>query len=246
MIIFTDGSVQQGIKSQLRVEVITEALKWLGDNQHNQATFLTDSMSTLDKIHAGSLYGDWVKTIQDTNSIRRLQWIFCPGHAGVKGNERADKLAGSANIEGVLTLDSPTVIGLVRDHLASNRVEESFTKEMLTEKGVQQGEGRRCGLRDPVRRCNNQLMTETVSLHTLRWGPSRGEARKHGVPRLPKTSLWSQVNQVSHQQSVVPNPLLVPAKKRVIFGCENAAEGRFVEHSTKLSHMAVSSSKRDE
>ena len=110
-----------------------------------------------------------LKTIQDTKTIFRLQWIFCPGHAGVKGNERADQLAGAAKIEGVLTLDAPTVIGLVCDHLASTRVEDSFTKEMLIEKGVQPGEARKCELRDPVRRYNNQLMMETVSLHTLRW-----------------------------------------------------------------------------
>ena len=124
-------------------------------------------MSTLEKIQAGNLYADWAKTIQETKSISRLQWIFCPGHAGVIGNERADQLAGSAKIEGVLTLDSPTVIGVVRD-LASNQVEYSFTKEMLIEKGVKPGEARKCELRDPVRRCINQLMMETVSLHTLR------------------------------------------------------------------------------
>ena len=66
-------------------------------------------MSTLENIQAGSLYADWVQTIQDTNSISRLQWIFCPGHSGVKGNERADQLAGSAKIEGVITLDSPAI-----------------------------------------------------------------------------------------------------------------------------------------
>ena len=48
-------------------------------------------------------------------------------------------------------------------------VEDSFTKEMLIEKGVKPGEARKCELRDPVRRCINQLMMETVSLHTLRW-----------------------------------------------------------------------------
>ena len=196
IVFFTDGSVQRGIKSGwgytatyqgttvqeasgatglttssmcMEVKAITEGLKWLGDSQHNKATFLTDSMSTLEKIQAGSLYADWVQTIQDTQGISRLQWIFCPGHAGVKGNERADQLAGSAEIEGVLTLDSPTVIRLVRDHLASTRVEDSFTTEMLIEKGVKPGEARKCELRDPVRRCINQLMMETISLQTLRW-----------------------------------------------------------------------------
>ena len=68
----------------------------------------------------------------------------------------------------VLTLDAQTVIGLVRDHLASTRVEDSFTKDFLIEK-VQPDKARKCELRDPVRRYNNQLMMETVSLHTLRW-----------------------------------------------------------------------------
>ena len=196
VIFYTDGSVQRGIRSGwgytaayrgttvqeasgatglttssmcMEIKAITEGLKWLGESQHSKATFLTDSKSTLDKIETGSLYADWVKTIQDTQTISRLQWIFCPGHAGVKGNERADQLAGSAKIEGVLTLDAPTVIGLVRDHLASTRVEDSFTKEMLIEKGVKPGEARKCELRDPVRRCINQLMMETISLQTLRW-----------------------------------------------------------------------------
>ena len=65
------------------------------------------------------------------------------------------------------------MIGLVRDHLASNQVEDSFTKEMLIEKGVKPGEARKCELRDPVISCINQLMMETVSLHTLRWSLKR-------------------------------------------------------------------------
>ena len=28
--------------------------------------------------------------------LRTLLWVYCPGHAGVKGNDRADRLAGKA------------------------------------------------------------------------------------------------------------------------------------------------------
>ena len=132
------------------------------------ATFLTDSMSTLEKIKTGHLYADWFTCVSNSQ-LRRLQWIFCPGHAGVKGNERADKLAGSANIEGTLTLDPPTVTALVREHLVNKREEESFTRSILMEKGIQPGEGRRCELRGPTRRCYNQFLMETISLPTLRW-----------------------------------------------------------------------------
>ena len=202
VIIYTDGSVLRGERSGwgfsasrhyitlkegsgatnlttssmcVEIKAITEALKWLcSTEEHQYATILTDSMSTLEKIRGGSLYADWFATIQQSQMMR-LQWIFCPGHAGVCGNERADKLAGSAAIEGGLTLDPPTVLSTVRDHLASSREDESFTKEMLVEKGVKFGEGRKSDLRGPARRLSNQLMMETVSMPTLRWTLLRRE-----------------------------------------------------------------------
>ena len=30
--------------------------------------------------------------------LRKLLWIYYPGHAGVKGNDRADRLAAKATI----------------------------------------------------------------------------------------------------------------------------------------------------
>ena len=75
----------------VEIKAITEALKWLCSTEdHQYATVLTDSMSTLEKVRGGRLYADWFDTIQNSQ-LRRLQWIFCPGHAGVCGNERADK-----------------------------------------------------------------------------------------------------------------------------------------------------------
>ena len=68
-----------------------------------------------------------------------------------------------------LTLDSPTILSTVRDYLASAREEDSFTKNIVMEKGVKSGEGRKSELRGPARRFSNQLMMETVSMPTLRW-----------------------------------------------------------------------------
>ena len=31
--------------------------------------------------------------------LRKLQWVYCPGHAGVKGNDRADRPAGKATLK---------------------------------------------------------------------------------------------------------------------------------------------------
>ena len=42
---------------------------------------------------------------------------FCPGNAGVCGNEQAYTLAGEATAESTLTLDPPTVLSLVSEHM---------------------------------------------------------------------------------------------------------------------------------
>ena len=70
-------------------------------------------------------------------------------------------MAGSAVIEVGMTLDPPTVLSTVRDYLASSKEEEFFTKDVLMEKGVKPGEGRKSELKGPVRRLSNQLIMET-------------------------------------------------------------------------------------
>ena len=36
---------------------------------------------------------DWNVSTFDIR-LRKLLWLYCSGHAGVKGNDRADRLAG--------------------------------------------------------------------------------------------------------------------------------------------------------
>ena len=43
------------------------------------------------------------------SKLQSIVWIFSPGHTGVLGNERADVLAGSAEIRGTLIMDPPAV-----------------------------------------------------------------------------------------------------------------------------------------
>ena len=195
-VVFTDGSVQRGVKSGwgftvrmhgtivaersgavdittssmlMEVKAITEALHYLKENQHRRAVIVTDSMSTLQKIQKEYLYVDWVRIITDS-VLERLIWIFSPGHAGVKGNERADSLAGDAVIDNNLTLDPPTVIQCVTQQLINARPSSSsYTLSLLKDKGVQLGEGATCTHRGATRRLRNQLLMETVSLQTLRY-----------------------------------------------------------------------------
>ena len=108
--------------------------------------------------------------IISTSILERLTWIFSPGHAGVQGNERADSLAGAAAIDNNLTIDPPTVIECVTEQLMASRPESSsYTLSLLKDKGVQPGEAVNCNNRGITRRRQNQLLTETVSLQTLKY-----------------------------------------------------------------------------
>ena len=195
-IIFTDGSVKRGVRSGwafsarvdgvvvgedsgattlttssmcMEIKAISEAMTWLMINNHQRAVIVTDSMSTLQKVQKKMLYADWKSTISASN-LERIAWIFCPGHAGVSGNERADRLAGDAATRGTLVLDPPTVMASVEEWINDNRVvSESHTLEILKEQGVQRGSGKDSLLCDPTRRITNQLKMETISRHTLKW-----------------------------------------------------------------------------
>ena len=47
--------------------------------------------------------------------LQKLLWVYCPGHAGVKGNDRADTLAGKATITSGLRLRRSEVLRSLRD-----------------------------------------------------------------------------------------------------------------------------------
>ena len=194
-IVFTDGSVKRGEKSgwaftarvngsttgegsgavdmtassmAMEVKAATEALRFLSETQYRKAVIVTDSMSMLQKIKKGLFYTDWWSLIS-RSQLQIITWLFCPGHSGVQGNERADKLAGDAVTGDLMTLDPPIVLAAVRDNLQSRRPEStSYTLQLLHQKKIKAGAGRHCDLRGAARRQQNQLLVETVSLSTLR------------------------------------------------------------------------------
>ena len=71
----------------MEMEEVTQALLWIaprGDSQTKHATILTESMSLLQKSGMGS--PGWHVSVFDIH-LRRIPWVYCRGHAGVKGNK---------------------------------------------------------------------------------------------------------------------------------------------------------------
>ena len=64
-------------------------------------------------------------------------WIYCPGHAGVCGNERADRLASTAITAG-LQLGKAEVLRDLRNFLNMDRPEHHST-DCLKEREVEIG-----------------------------------------------------------------------------------------------------------
>ena len=48
--------------------------------------------------------------------LRKL-WVYCPGHAGVKGNDQADRLAGKPTLTSSLLLERAEVLRSLRHYL---------------------------------------------------------------------------------------------------------------------------------
>ena len=69
-------------------------------------------------------------------SLQKLLWVYCPGHAGVCGNERADRLATTADITSGLQLAKAEVFRGLRNFLNTGRPEH-YSTGPLKERGVE-------------------------------------------------------------------------------------------------------------
>ena len=73
----------------MEMEAVIHALCWIasrGDSQTTHDISLTDSMSLIQKVKSGMGSPDWHESMFDIH-LRRVLWVYCPGHAGVKGND---------------------------------------------------------------------------------------------------------------------------------------------------------------
>ena len=78
------------------------AFRWLEKFHYRDVVYVTESLSMLQTIETGMCRMEWLESIRKSQ-VSKVTWIFCPGHAGVLGNEQADKLTGLALVNTLVT-----------------------------------------------------------------------------------------------------------------------------------------------
>ena len=74
----------------MEMEAVIHAIRWIasrGDSQTTHAVILAASMSLLQKVKNMMRSPDWRVSTFGVH-LFRLLWMCCPGHDGVKGNDR--------------------------------------------------------------------------------------------------------------------------------------------------------------
>ena len=141
----------------MEVEAVTHAIQWLAsqrDARITHAIILTDSMNLLQKVEPGMGCPDW-HTAMHSLRLQRLLWIYCPGHAGVSGNERADRLASTADITSGLQLGRAQVLRGLRNFLSTDKLEH-HSIDQRKERGVEKGSSRHSTLQTENDLCSTR------------------------------------------------------------------------------------------
>ena len=98
---------------------VEAAFRWTasrGDSQTTHTIILTDSMSLLQKVKSGMGSLDWNVSMVDIH-LRKLLWVYCPGHARMAGNDQSGTLTGKVNLTSGLLLERSEVLRSLRHYL---------------------------------------------------------------------------------------------------------------------------------
>ena len=143
---FEWSAAKVGRSSSFRAEseALEDALVWIKmcTECSDRVVILTDSLSLVSKIENGLIRVKWVDTIRDIAASVTVCYI--PGHSGLKWNERADKLAGSAEPIGLLHRTPSDVLNDIKHNIREREKAEQkklWTVERLEQRGRQYGEG---------------------------------------------------------------------------------------------------------
>ena len=133
------------------------------------------SMRLLHKVKIGMGCPEWNVPMVDIY-LRKL-WEYCPGHAGVTGNDRVDRLAGKAAVTSGLLLGRSEVLRSLR-HYPRAQSQGHHSIDRLEERGVERGSARRSSLKGRERAIVSQTNIGAVLKATL------GKPLRDGVERI--------------------------------------------------------------
>ena len=86
------------------------------------------------KVKSGMGSPDWNVLMVDMH-LQKFRWVYCPGHARVKGNNRADRLAGKATLTNGLFLRRSEMLRSLRHYLWAQS-QGRYTIDYLEERVV--------------------------------------------------------------------------------------------------------------
>ena len=159
--------------SSLTMEVVavTKAMAWMETQNAENVCILTDSMNMLRKVENGWIRNEWNNSVKNSQ-IKRITFIYVPGHAGCRGNERADKLAEKASVTQCdgNGMDRADIVNAVKDIFRTEESKEegnSYSCTRMKMMEVKKGSARLERLCGKQRRLMNQHRTGTISRYSL-------------------------------------------------------------------------------
>ena len=169
--VFEWSTAKHGKSSSYRseCEALEDAFTWMSKNTDasESTVILNDSLSVVSKLRTGRVKKAWFPILQSIEG--KIEICYIPGHAGIKYNERADWLAGSAKPFGSLDITQADLVHQVSQEIRNDELaESSFSLARLQEEEIEAGVGARATTRGCDRALSTQITVGVMSRNNLR------------------------------------------------------------------------------
>ena len=119
--------------------------------------------------------------ISARHRLPKLVWVYCPGHAGVEGNDKADRLAGKGTTTNGLRLGRSEVLRSLRHYLWAQSLGHHAI-DRLKERGMERKSARLSSLKGSEKAIVNQTNIGSVSKAIFGYDLREGDERMRAFP----------------------------------------------------------------
>ena len=140
----------------------------MASHNYSRIFILSNSMSMVRKVESGMVRRNWVEVLVQT-MIREITFIFVPEHAGIRGNERVDRVAGLSTISEGAAMDPSDILHALRESFRTEEFQgcEFHSLTRLKEMGANIGAARKERHTKYAKRLINQHRTGVLGCWTL-------------------------------------------------------------------------------